>query len=90
MTSGEIIVERGTHVITNDDREPLLYDAHDRPLYRQVGFHPPTPQEPDMAKKMKMKKKLSLPKDVGAARAAVADSMKGFKKPGKGSMKIPG
>lgn len=34
--------EQGTHVILDDERKPVLYDAKDRPLYRPLGFRKKT------------------------------------------------
>lgn len=40
MSDGPLMLERGTQVVTNDERKPILYDHKDRPLERQVGFRP--------------------------------------------------
>jgi hypothetical protein len=34
----ELFIERAKDVIVSDDKEPVLYDAHDRPLVREIGF----------------------------------------------------
>ena len=35
-----VVIERGTSVIDNAERKPVLFDAKNRPLLRQVGFQP--------------------------------------------------
>ena len=37
-----LFIERGTTVLVNDEKRPVLYDARDRPLTRPTGFRPST------------------------------------------------
>ena len=37
-TGPDLYIERGTHILDNAERKPLLYDAQGKPLVREVGF----------------------------------------------------
>ena len=38
FTGPDLYLERGTHVLDDAERKPLLYDACGKPLIRHTGF----------------------------------------------------